>query len=82
MGDRIADETSIVTFRHLLVKHKLGKQILETDKAHLSARVMTMRQVTIVDATLIAAPSSTKNKEGKWDREMHQRKKGISGFWG
>ena len=82
--DRIPDETTILTFRHLLEKHRLGAQIYclaedfayETVKAHLSNRGMTMRQGTIVDATLIAAPSSTKNKEGKRDPEMHQTKKG------
>ena len=76
ISDRIPDETTILTFRHLLEKHALGEQIFEIVKAHLSARGMTMRQGTIVDATLIAAPSSTKNKEGKRDPEMHQTKKG------
>ena len=76
ISDRIPDETTILTFRHLLEKHELGEQIFETVKAHLRARGMTMRQGTIVDATLIAAPSSTKNKEGKRDPEMHQTKKG------
>ena len=50
--------------------------IFETVKAHLSEKGMTIRQGTIIDATLIAAPSSTKNKEGKSDPEMHQTKKG------
>ena len=76
ISERIPDETTILTFRHLLEKHKLGEQIFETVKALLSARGMTMRQGTIVDATLIAAPSSSKNKEGKRDPEMHQTKKG------
>ena len=84
ISDRIPDETTILTFRHLLEKHNLGEQIYccaedfvdETVKAHLSERGMTMRQGTIVDATLIAAPSSTKNKEGKRDPEMNQTKKG------
>jgi len=82
ISDRIPDETTILTFRHLLEKHKLGEQIFETVKAHLSARGMTMRQGTIVDATLIAAPSSTKNKEGKRDPEMHQTKKGNQWYFG
>ena len=73
--DRIPDETTILTFRHLLEKHDLGDQIFTTVKAHLSARCMSMRQGAIVDATLIAAPSSTKNKEGKRDPEMHQNNK-------
>ncbi|NDD45342.1 MAG: IS5 family transposase [Synechococcaceae bacterium WB9_4xB_025] len=82
ISDRIPDETTILTFRHLLEKHKLGEQIFETVKAHLSERGMTMRQGTIVDATLIAAPSSTKNKEGKRDPEMHQTKKGNQWYFG
>ncbi len=76
ISDRIPDETTILTFRHLLEKNALGEQIFETVNTHLIARDMSMRQGTIVDATLIAAPSSTKNKEGKRDAEMHQTKKG------
>lgn len=82
ISDLIPDETTILTFRHLLEKHDLGQQIFETVKAHLSRRGMTMRQGTIVDATLIAAPSSTKNKEGKRDPEMHQTKKGNQWYFG
>ena len=66
----------------MLEKHELGEQIFETVKAHLSKRGMTMRQGTIVDATLIAAPSSTKNKEGTRDPEMHQTKKGNQWSFG
>ena len=76
ISDRIPDETTILTFRHLLEKHGLSEQVFETVKAHLKEKGMTMRQGTIVAATLIAAPSSTKNKEGKRDPEMHQTKKG------
>jgi IS5 family transposase len=82
ISDRIPDETTILTFRHLLEKHRLGEQIFETVKAHLSNRGMTMRQGTIVDATLIAAPSSTKNQAGKRDPEMHQTKKGNQWYFG
>jgi IS5 family transposase len=82
ISDRIPDETPILTFRHLLEKHKLGEQIFETVKAHLRARGMTMRQGTIVDATLIAAPRSTKNKEGEGHPEMHQTKKGNQWYYG
>ncbi|MCP9792575.1 IS5 family transposase [Vulcanococcus limneticus Candia 3F8] len=82
ISDRIPDETTILTFRHLLEKHGLGEQIFETVKDHLSKRGMTMRQGTIVDATLIAAPSSTKNKAGKRDPEMHQTKKGNQWYFG
>jgi IS5 family transposase len=82
ISDRIPDEITILTFRHLLEKHELGEQIFETVKAHLSARGVTMRQSTIVDATLIPAPTSTKNKEGKRDPEIHQTKKGNQWYFG
>ena len=82
MSDRIPDETTILAFRHLLEKHSLGEKIFETVKTHLSQRGMTMRQGTIVDATLIAAPSSTKNKKGERDPEMHQTKKGNQWYFG
>ncbi len=65
--DWIPDETTILTSRHLLEKHGLGEQIFDRVKALLAARGVTMRQGTIVDATLIAAPSSAKNKAGKRD---------------
>ena len=65
INDRIPDETTILTFRHLLEKHDLGEQIFETVKAHLNARGMTTRQGTIVDATLIAAPSSDQEQSGE-----------------
>ena len=72
----------ILTFRHLLEKHVLGEQIFDTVKALLSARRVTMRQGTMVNATLLAAPSSTKNKEGKRDPEMHQTKNGNQWYFG
>ena len=81
ISDRIPDETTILTFRHLLEKHGLGEQIFDIVKALLAARGVTMRQGTIVDATLIAAPSSTKNKDGKRDPEMHQTKKGNQWYY-
>jgi transposase, IS5 family len=62
ISDRMPDETTILTFRHLLEKHDLGEQIFETVNANLSARGMTMRQGTIVDATLIAARSLTSTR--------------------
>jgi IS5 family transposase len=59
ISDRIPNETTILAFRHLLEKHDLGKQIYEVVKAHLKANGMAMKKGTIIDATLIAAPSST-----------------------
>ncbi len=82
ISDRIPDETTILTFRHLLEENELGEQIFQTVKAHLKERGMAMKQGTIIDATLIAAPSSTKNKEGKRDPEMHQTKKGNQWYFG
>jgi len=62
ISDRIPDETTILTFRHLLEKHDLGQQIFEVVKAHLKDNGMAMKQGTIIDATLIAAPSSTSTR--------------------
>ena len=58
--DRIPDESTILSFRHLLEENELGAQIFEAVKAHLKANGMAMKQGTIIDATIIAAPSSTK----------------------
>ena len=82
ISDRIPDETTILAFRHLLEKHDLGDQIFEAVKAHLKANGMAMKQGTIIDATLIAAPSSTKNQKGERDPEMHQTKKGNQWYFG
>jgi IS5 family transposase len=59
ISDRIPDETTILSLRYLLEKHDLGKQITETVKTPLKANGMAMKQGTIIDATLIAAPSCT-----------------------
>jgi len=82
ISDRIPDETTILTFRHLLEKHGLGEQIFEAVKAHLVERGMTMQHGTIIDATLIAAPSSTKNKTDKREPEMHQTNNGKQWHFG
>jgi IS5 family transposase len=76
ISDRIPDETNILTFHHLLEKHDLGKKIFEVVKAHLKANGMAMKHGTIIDATLIAAPSSTKDEKKERDPEMHQTCKG------
>jgi IS5 family transposase len=65
--DRIPDETTILAFRHLLEKNDLGLQIFEAVNAELRANGMTMKQGTIIDATTIAAPSSTKNEQRQRD---------------
>ena len=80
--DRIPDETTILAFRHPLEEKDLGAQIFETVKAHLKANGMAMKQGTIIDATIIAAPSSTKNEKRERDPEMHQTCKGKQWHFG
>ena len=80
--ERIPDETTILNFRRLLEKHELAAGILAVINGYLGDRGLSLRQGTIVDATLINAPSSTKNKEGKRDPEMHQTKKGNQYYFG
>ena len=76
------DETTILNFRHLLQQHGLAREIFDPVKAHLQAAGLLLRQGTIVDATIIAAPSSTKNSTGGRDPEMHQTKKGNQWYFG
>ncbi|HEN8706917.1 IS5 family transposase [Pseudomonas asiatica] len=80
--ERIPDETTILNFRRLLEKHELAAGILAVINGCLGDRGLSLRQGTIVDATLINAPSSTKNKDGKRDPEMHQTKKGNQFYFG
>ena len=79
---RIPDRVSILRFRHLLEAHQLAQQILATVNATLADKGLMLREGTVVDATLIAAPSSTKNKDGERDPEMHQTKKGNQWHFG
>lgn len=76
VSERIPDKTTIPAFRHLLEKHNLRKQICAVVKAYLKKRAMATKQGTIIDASLIAAPSSTKNNDGEREPEMYQTKKG------
>lgn len=78
----IPDETTILNFRRLLETHSLAKQLFERVNAHLARNGQSLRAGTIVDATIIAAPSSTKNQEGERDPEMHQTKKGNQWHFG
>jgi len=75
-SERIPDRVSILRFRHLLEEHQIGVQILAAVNATLIDKGLMLKSGTVVDATLIAAPSSTKNSTGKRDPEMHQTKKG------
>lgn len=76
------DETTILKFRHLLEHHDLGKQILETMNRYLQHAGMKVATGTIVDATIINAPASTKNDKKQRDPEMHQTKKGGQWYFG
>ncbi|OYV01978.1 MAG: IS5/IS1182 family transposase [Burkholderiales bacterium PBB5] len=79
---RLPDETTILRFRRLLEEHKLAPQILAVVNEMLSAKGLLLRTGTVVDATLIAAPSSTKNASGERDPEMKQSKKGSQWYFG
>lgn len=76
------DESTILRFRHLLETHHLAKKILETVNAGLTQKGLLLKAGTLVDATLIAAPSSTKNVSGKRDPEMKSTKKGEQHYFG
>jgi IS5 family transposase len=76
------DETTILRFRHLLEKHDLGGLMLEAVNVHLEAKGIKIQTGTIVDATILHAPSSTKNESKQRDPEMHQTKKGNQWYFG
>ena len=78
----LPDETTILNFRHLLENYKLGQGLLDENNAHLESQGLRLREGTIVDATIIEAPSSTKNRAGERDPEMHQTKKGNQWHFG
>ena len=80
--DTIPDETTILNFRHLLERHDLTKAVFEGVAEHLAAKGELLRGGTIVDATLIAASPSTKNKAQKRDPEMSSSKKGNQWYFG
>ena len=79
---RLPDETTILRFRHLLEKHDLATDMLRVVNDILQAKGLLMKKGTVVDATLIAAPSSTKNADGERDPEMKQTKKGNQWYFG
>lgn len=82
LSDRLPDETTILNFRHLLEKHDLGKKLFKEVNRHLEAQGLILREGSIVDATIISAPSSTKNESGERDPQMHQTRKGNQWFFG
>lgn len=80
--DKVPDETTILNFRHLLEKHELTKAIFEEVGALLKEEGLLLKQGTLVDATIISAPSSTKNRSGTRDPEMRQTRKGNQWYFG
>lgn len=78
----IPDETTILNFRRLLETNELAPEILARVNAHLTRKGLLLKRGSMVDATIIAAPSSTKNAEGERDPEMHQTKKGKPWYFG
>jgi len=78
----VPDETTICKFRHLLEAHELGKQLFARIGEYLTKRGLQVSRGTIVDATIISAPSSTKNRAKARDPEMHQTKKGNQWYFG
>nr|WP_278450358.1 IS5 family transposase [Pseudomonas lundensis] len=80
--DRVPDETTILNVHRLLEKNELAGGVLQVINGYWGDRGLMLRQGTVVDATIIHAPSSTKNKDGKRDPEMHQTKKGNQYLFG
>ena len=76
------DATTLLKFRRLLETHKLTKRIFAAINVHLAVKGLMLREGTVVNATIIAAPSSTKNRDGERDPEMHQTKKGNQWYFG
>jgi IS5 family transposase len=76
------DETTVLRFRHLLERPQLGEAMLHRVNQHLESQGIRITTGTIVDATIISAPSSTKNRTGERDPEMHQTKKGKQWYFG
>nr|WP_256661852.1 IS5 family transposase [Klebsiella michiganensis] len=82
LDSALPDRTTIMNFRHLLEQHQLARQLFKTINRWLAEAGVMMTQGTLVDATIIEAPSSTKNKEQQRDPEMHQTKKGNQWHFG
>ena len=80
--DTLPDESTTLNFRHLLERHGLSKQLFVAVNGLLTERGLLLREGTTVDATLIAAPPSTKNREGRRDPDMTQTKKGNQWYFG
>jgi len=82
LSENIPDETTILNFRHFIERHKFGKHLFESVLEHLDQQGLKLQEGSIVDASIISAPTSTKNKSGTRDPEMHQTKKGNQWHFG
>lgn len=82
LTEQVPDATTLLHFRHLIENNKIGEKVFADVKVRLEKAGLMMHGGTIVDATIISAPSSTKNKEGRRDPEMHQTKKGNQWYHG
>ena len=82
LSEALPDETTILNFRHLLERHELGQALFDEINAHLGSQGLRLREGSIVDASIIEAPSSTKNRTRERDPEMHQTKKGNQWHFG
>jgi len=80
--DSVPDESTILNFRHFLERHELTKKLFQSTEQYLSEHGMILSEGTIVDASIISAPSSTKNKDRQRDPEMSQTKKGNQWYFG
>ena len=82
LSEQVPDATTLLNFRHLIEENKIGEQLFADVNARLEKAGLMLHGGTIVDATLIAAPSSTKNKKKARDPEMHSTKKGNQWYFG
>ena len=76
------DKTTVLNFRRLLETHQLTESVFKTINDHLARHKLLLKEGTVVDASIIAAPSSTKNEDGRRDAQMHQTKKGNQWYFG
>ena len=82
LSEPLPDESTILHFRHLLERYHLGQELFAEINGYLAAQGVRLQEGTIVDATIIAAPTSTKNRSGQRDAEMRQVKKGNQYYFG
>ena len=81
-NELVPDETTLCNFRHLMERHNLGDELFRLVNVYLAENGMKINRGTIVDATIINAPSSTKNKDKRRDPDMHQTRKGNQWYFG